>query len=282
MNNETPETKGAPSPVQPVKSSRTLWRFFSNPLVGMIGALASVISVGLAIYIFNESREFPQLTYYVYPVKASVLKAGQASKLTCNFEDKSVNSDISVAQIAIWNQGKRPIKKENILKPVVLYTTNGAPILEATIRRQSRDVVHLELDRNDLQKGRVIVSWAIAEQNDGGVIQLIYLGSSEISIGLDGVIEGQGILQRVDFSGTIESAEQQYKSHGQERVVSYIFIVTGLFCVVGSLMVVMKSPKSKGLELIFLLFASVFGLSLTAWALFDLMRHYVGPPFGFD
>lgn len=45
---------------------------FSNPIIGMTGWVATVLGLLLSIYFYIETREFPQLTYYVNPVRAVV------------------------------------------------------------------------------------------------------------------------------------------------------------------------------------------------------------------
>jgi hypothetical protein len=283
MNNETSETERTPPPVPPLKSRGRLLRFFSNPAVGVVGAIASILGVLLAVYVYQESKEYPQFTYYVHPVKASVLKPGQASKLGCNFEGQSITSDITVAQIAVWNQGKRSIKRDNILKPIVLYTTNGAPILEATVRKQSRDVVHLELDRTEIQKGRVLVSWNIAEQNDGGVIQVIYLGGSEVPIGLEGVIEGQRTLEKVDYGEIIKSPEEQFRSRTLgDRIFRVFTIIGGATLLLLGAMLRRASKRDRFGAMLSLVTIVIGILVIVGFGVLGILTHPVGPPFGFD
>ena len=132
-----------------------------------------------------------------------------------------------MAQVAIWNQGKLPIKDTDVLKPIVLFTADKSPILEATIRKVSREVTNLQLQTNEVQNGRVTVAWKILEQDDGGIIQLIYAGSPEVDIRPDGVIEGQKEIPRILYTNKIRSAEEQYKKW--EHFPWYLFsLVIGL------------------------------------------------------
>lgn len=165
--------------------------FFSDPVVGVIGSIASIISLFLAVYFYLKAKQVRELVYQVNPAKAVVLRAGQASKLKVTFEDVVIAEDITAAQIALWNQGNQSVKPENILKPIVIYTEDNRPILEASIRKTSRDFIELALDETDIQQGRLAISWKILEQHDGGVIQLIYLGDTKTEINVDGVVEGQ-------------------------------------------------------------------------------------------
>jgi hypothetical protein len=278
----TPETDrlDAASETRP---SRAL-TIFSSPRVALLGTLLGTVGIVLSVYFYLESREYPELTYYVHPVKASVLKAGQASKLQCNFEGQLIASDITVSQIALWNQGKRSIKRNNILKPIVLYATNAAAILEVTLRKQSRDVVNIELDRSELQKGRLLISWAILEQNDGAIIQLTYAGGSDVSMVLDGVVEGQGNPRRVDYAGKFESPEEQYRSRtSSDRTFRWFMLGIGTFAItISLLMLKRRSPSDRvGRALVFATLA--WGcLALVFFAMSIYQSRLLGPPFGFD
>jgi cell division protein FtsB len=137
--------------------------------------------------------------------------------------------------VALWNRGNRPIKKQNVLKPVVIYTQDNSPILEATIRKTSRDVTHLSLNLDELQKGRVTIDWDILERNDGGIIQLIYAGKPDVHIQAEGVIEGQPSIDLVEFSGTIKSPYEQYESERSDyRLLESFLLVLGLLLILGA------------------------------------------------
>jgi len=77
------------------------------------------------------------------------------------------------------------------LEPIVICTAEGTSILEATVRRTSRDLVGFTIGENMLNEGRVLVDWKILEHHDGGLIQLIYAGGVDVKINVEGVIEGQ-------------------------------------------------------------------------------------------
>jgi len=213
----------------------TLRRFFSNPLVGAAGSVASIAGLLLATYFYKEGKEAPQLTFYVHPVRAVVLQAGQASRLSARFDNELVRSDITAVQVAVWNRGKLAIRQDRVLKPVVILTMNHAPILEAQIRKSTREVTELSLNTTDLEKGRVTVSWRILEQNDGGVIQLIYAGGPSVAIRVDGAIEGQKEIAQLVFPRTIRSAEEQFLAtvRGPRTLGSVMLAVGILFVLIG-------------------------------------------------
>lgn len=283
----TPDTHTAAVPSK-AKVSYPLAAIFSSPRIGLmgtlLGTLIGIVGIVLSIYIYHESREYPQLSYFVHPVKASVLKAGQASKLRCDFEGQSITSDITVAQVAVWNQGKKSIKRDNILKPVVLYLTNGSPILEAILRKQSRDVVNLELDRKELSNGRLIVSWAILEKNDGAIIQLTYAGGPEVPILLDGIVEGQANVERVDYSGKLPSPEEQYRSRTQgDHLFRWILLGMALLLIITSVGLLKRLSPSDRVGFVFHIMGIIIGFAaIVVLVVFRVLSTPLGPPFGFD
>jgi hypothetical protein len=149
---------------------------FKHPAVGIIGSLSGIIAIPLAIYFYSQTVSHPELVYYVNPAKAVVVKQGATTRLAVTLDSRAVTTDITAAQVAIWNRGKQSVRRESVLEPVVIRTDPSVPILEATIRKQSREVTRLNVSQDELSKGELSISWAILEQGDGGVIQLVYAG----------------------------------------------------------------------------------------------------------
>ena len=230
------EVPQEPSKVEAPRSR--ILALLSHPAVvvlGIIGAIASLIGIPLSVYLYYASREYPQLAYYVHPVKATVVRAGEASRLAAIFDNRPVETDITAAQIAIWNQGQQAIKKDDVLKPIIIFTENNTPILEATIRKSSREVIQLGLNTDELQNGRVTVTWNILENSDGGVIQLIYAGNTDIQITADGIVEGQQQIEKLEFTGKIKSPYEQYEAERWSyRYLGYLSIAFGAVLIWGA------------------------------------------------
>lgn len=185
-------------------------RFFSHPALGAVELLASVIGVVLAVYLYAKSTSSPSLTFHIYPVRAPVVSARQGSQLTVIYGGHEILSDITAAQIALWNAGKRPIRAEDVLTPITIRTDNSIPILEASVRKTSRDLINLAVDQSDISAGSLRITWKILEQNDGGIIQIIYAGPAETRISADGAIVGQPNVHEVKYYGSISSLAEQF------------------------------------------------------------------------
>lgn len=258
-------------------------------VLGIVGSIASLISVPLAMYFYKESRGVPKLTYHIHPVKAVLVRVGEGSKLQSRYEDKEITTDITAAQVAIWNRGKLPIRKSNILKSIVIRTDNNAPILEAIIRTSSREVIQLELDLREIQDGRVITSWNILEHNDGGVIQLIYAGNTDLNIVVEGVIEGQREIEKHEFSGKIQSPDEQYAaSKYRYKGLGYSLLFFGALILILPILTVIPDIFRSGIKKLdwfqwmYLIVPGILSMFLILGGLYySRMAPPQGPPFDF-
>ena len=257
--------------------------FFSNPVVGVLGSIASVIGVVLAVYFYINGLQKRQLTYYVHPVKSIVAAANQASRLSIRLDNKPITGSVTAAQIAIWNAGKLPIRPEHVLSPLVLSTGSGCPIIEARIRKKCREVVNIDLDTKKLNKGQLGLTWNILEQNDGGIIEIIFAGPVDTEIQATAVIEGQKAISTIEFSGVIRSPAEQYLNLiKQNRKQVYTFLGAGalMFLPLGWLVFRRRKRGKKVISrsdiFIFLQPAIFIGM-----AIFYLFRKPPSPPFGF-
>ena len=174
-----------------------LTRFLSNPIFGMIAWVATVLGSILSVYFYFEGTKRRDLVYFVNPAQAVVVKTGEATNLHVRYGDRELKSDVTAAQIALWNRGNDSIRPENVLEQVAIRTNPPVPILEASVRKRSRGVVDISLDQARLNEGIVGVSWKILEQGDGAVIQLVYAGPPSTQIVASGVIEGQNQIRQL-------------------------------------------------------------------------------------
>ena len=173
MTQDAPEVAG---------NGTGLMRFFSLPIVGIIGWAATVLSLVLGIFFYLQGTKKRDIVYYVNPIQAVVVKTGEATQLNVLYGGRELKSDVTAAQIAVWNQGNESVRPENILEPIAIRTIPSVPILEASIRKKSRGVVDVSLDQSRLSEGVVGVRWNILEQDDGTVIQLVYAGPPSTQI----------------------------------------------------------------------------------------------------
>jgi hypothetical protein len=179
--------------------SRVL-RWFANPWVGIGGSIASVLGVLLAIYFYYAGARERRLTFYVVPSKTIIVKSGMSSAITVSHEGQAISTDVTAAQVVVWNRGNESIRPDNILSPVYLQVLPPAPIPEIIIRKQRRPVSDITLGAMELSNGKVPVLWKILEHNDGAVIQVIYAGPPTSRLAVTGVVEGQEQVNETSFT----------------------------------------------------------------------------------
>jgi cellobiose-specific phosphotransferase system component IIC len=264
------------------KQRSILLSFFSNPVVGILGSIASIIGVVLAVYFYVYGLHKRQLTFYVHPVKSIVAASNQASRLSIQLDNEPITGSVTSAQIAIWNAGKLPIRTEHILSPLVLGTVGGYPIIEARIRKKCREVVKLNLDTKNIDKGQLSLTWNILEQNDGGIIEVIFAGPVDTEIQATAVIEGQKAINAMEFSGVIKSPAEQYLNLlKQNRWQAYTFLGGGALMVLPlSWLVIRRRRRGKTFSKSdILLFAQP--AFFIVMAIYYLLQKPPSPPFGF-
>ena len=261
-----------------------LRRFFSNPIVGVTGSIASIVGVILAILFFVKGSKERDLQCFVHPVKSVVVRGGEASKLSVTGPKGEINGDVTAIQIAIWNAGQEPIRSEHMLKKLTVQTDQKVSILEARIRKQSRDVVGLELDTSAIDQGRIGIDWKILENADGGVVQLIIAGGTDVNLSVSGTVEGQKEIGLVEFSGKIRAPTDQYVSTvNQGRVLGWVYLGISLLTAILVLFLhwVRIRYQTKR-ELGWMDWATlIYSLVLIGIAIYRLSSGDPGPPFGF-
>ena len=264
--------------------SSAFMRFFGRPEVGIAGSIASVIGIGLSAYFFLASRETPELTYFVHPAKAAVVRTGQSSRVSVQFDGQLLTGDITAAQVAFWNAGRRPIRRNAILSPLIIRTGKGERILEARIRKTSRDVVGIALDSSRMASGEVEIRWEILEQNDGGILQLVYAGNETVDLRAGAVLEGQPQLVRLAYARGISTPDEQYARRQTWKGQLPAFLMVGMGVIIsclgpwGYLRRRRAGQNTRRSEWLFLIQGPII-LAMAIWVL--VMERTPGPPFGF-
>lgn len=259
-------------------SSKRLVTFFSNPTIGIAGSLASIAGVLLAVYFYQAGQRSRDLRYFVHPARAVVVKAGQSSRLQVTVDGARVDNDVTAAQVAFWNEGKDPVRSQHMLHGLVIRIAPKSQILDASLRKVSRDVTSIALDLSRIKEGEVGVNWAILERNDGGILQLIYAGDTTTDVVATATIEGQGDVRRLQYSGSPE----QYQK-GNYKIFGYIYL--GIALAMGAV-ATMRISKRKGAPMPSFMKWTFLGAPLLVLGMGLFILFWIGakpgPPFGFE
>ena len=184
-------------------------RFLKNPWASGAAWLFSIVALPLAIFTWTDSIRSRKLCYLVHPVRTIVLNAQGATGLTVTHKGQELKGDLTAAQISIWNAGNESIRSTNILESVRLVSNPPVQIIEAQIQKHSRDLCGASLDVAKAASGIIGLNWAILENNDGVIVQVIYQGTPDVSFSVLGVLEGQKSVNVVSHVGSIKSPSQQ-------------------------------------------------------------------------
>lgn len=222
-----------------------LEEFFSNPTVGIVGSIASILSLGLAIYFYAVPNTSRELAYLVNPAKAIVVKSDQLSRLSVTLDGNPITTDVAAAQVAIWNNGNEPIRPENILQPIKLVASGHTRIFEATVRKNSREHVQIKLDDSKIDQGELGISWNILEQNDGAILQIVYAGSPNTDITISGTIEGRKEVRNAwnELANRQSALDERFKGQAN-KFMAYAYIAMGILMQVVNFWLTRKAKQS--------------------------------------
>jgi hypothetical protein len=82
------------------------WNWFLSGKAAGIAWIVALLSLALSVCVWIENKATRNITYSIGEPRAAIVASGQTSKLTVAFDGNPVTTDISAAQLAIWNSGK--------------------------------------------------------------------------------------------------------------------------------------------------------------------------------
>ncbi len=183
--------------------------FAAHPLVGLAGALCSVIGIPLAVIFFLLAQREPQLRYAVSEARSVIPLRDVPEGLRCTFEGTPIEDDVVGVEVMLWNSGRAPVhgnrcavKNSDILEPFRIEFDTPVRIVHASIAEQTREVVDAAILPSLLfpaEVSSVIVEWSILERGDGAKLGITYAGSTTAGLRLVGTIEGQGSPKQVNL-----------------------------------------------------------------------------------
>lgn len=257
------------------KSQSIIDWFARNPRVGLLGTIASIVSIPLAVILFWVSKADRDIRYAVSPSPTTIARSGQTSDLRVFFKDKELTSDVSAVQIAIWNAGKEAVRTENILsKRISLRFAPATSILLVRTKGTTRPIVDCMIDDTAIASGKFELSWNILEAGDGVLLEVFYTGTTT-TVHADGTIEGQNPISIVPVGASRDIMTDQQ--------LGWILGVSVGFSVLLAIAYWRSEAKARGWDIVRLLVASSL-FSLMALALLSSLfihLHTPTPPFSF-
>ena len=174
-----------------------------------IGEWIGVFGILLALVTWWHSTKTRDLSVRVSPSVVEVVKGGVASDLSVSYLGKAVTSDLRAYQIAIWNAGREPIRREDVLKPLTLSWSANSKVIEIKVVKSTRAETEISLVSTDYDSRVARFDWKILENSDGGLVQLLIQGSERPAFSISGTVVGQ---ERISYELKGPSAAKQDSS----------------------------------------------------------------------
>jgi hypothetical protein len=217
--------------------------------------ISSFISIAITIifgyyfiYVGEKQRE---PTFYVDPIRTMIIDKENAAdaplKLLKASNDTivSINADVVSAYCYFFNQGAETIKRENIYSPIKIKVDTGAEILYFKVIKSSRQVSGVNIVR-DTTDNSLIIDFKALEKDDGLVGQLIYEGSMDSQIFIEGGIDGS----------------KSFKSELSSIHPMYVLISIFILLVASYILLLMNKSTAKSVPKFLFVFSAVPALYL--------------------
>jgi len=165
---------------------KNLWKF-----LGIFGSISSIIGILLSFYFYNQAKENKEPFFYENPIKTKLIESKYLSDAPfkiVRLDSSEIKQDVCSTTFYFWNQGRKSIKRADILDSLIVSLPNSCEILKFKILGQSRDVCKISLKRID--KNNIKLDFDIIETLDGFLGQITFIGSSDQNLKLNGNIEG--------------------------------------------------------------------------------------------
>lgn len=145
-------------------------------------------------YFYRQSIQVRVPSFLVDPARALIIDSSgtNLSDLAVLYKGKSVGErNVSAIRLYFWNDGKMPIRRNDVLKPLQCVLPTGTEILDSRILKISRDVTAFRiLPGSASPNTAVMMDFDILEKGDGAAIQIIYAGPKDAPLHFDGIVVG--------------------------------------------------------------------------------------------
>lgn len=222
-----------------------LWRWITHPAVGLIGTVASIISIPLAFWFYVKTVPSRELAVVEPPIRSVFLNRDAPATLEVRLNGAQVQrKDVFAVQLAIWNRGNQSIRPENVLETVVFAPEEGTEVVDVTVLRKTRDVCGIAAETKPDHRGAQ-VTWKILEPGDGAILQLVLAGDQKCRVAGQGTVEGGGRPHYVQVGVRKSSDSVQLWSNTQDLMSLFIAVAFFVFLGWGTVILLFKDlPKA--------------------------------------
>lgn len=154
----------------------------------VITGLCSAIGIPLAIFYYFKSLRVRKPRYAVRTTALISASKARISALKITFDgyDQPI-TNLSVTNLAFFNDGKETIRREDIASPLTLYIEDDV-ILDAALIQHTTEDNEFDITSNNTS---ATITFRYVDFDEGALFQILHTGKSE-DITLDGKIMGAG------------------------------------------------------------------------------------------
>ena len=156
---------------------------------GLFGNLVGIGGIGLAIWAYYRTRQFPELSVFIRREQLVGADAKKGLKaLAVTFDGAEVQS-VSRAEAVIWNSGNVPFRRADLVAGDLpsLRLPSGSRVLREFVLATSTPAGQVSLSQS---QDRVDMSWEYLNPGDGCAFAIVYEGDASDPIGVGGSIIG--------------------------------------------------------------------------------------------
>lgn len=210
--------------------------------------VVGVLGFALAFYWHAESVQERIPAYYVSPERTTIVDTSvpTPSPLQILYKGKAVNQNVTGVLVYLWNEGKLPIRAEDVLEPIKVQLSPGCEILDVRVMNVSRLVTKLGIgDVNESAKNSLPVIFSILEQSDGLALQIIYAGPSKADVSVVGTVVGAREPRILSVASDRWEALTRKDRARSNRRLAYASLLFVLFEFVFVAVIVWRARRSR-------------------------------------
>lgn len=168
-----------------------------HPAFGVVGWMCAVMAGIAAIQLYREADSGPELAYALRPLRTSVVHEGRPSAVRIFQAGSEIRTPVTVAEVVVWNKGNRALRPEHLVESVRMRTSDGSPILDLQVK-PSRGTTAFRASADSFARGSAGLAWRVLAPGDGASLRVTYAGGPSTDIRLEGAVDGQRRLRRVN------------------------------------------------------------------------------------
>jgi hypothetical protein len=161
---------------------------------GIAGTCVGILGILLGCYFYfrGKREKKPQVRMKSFNLISQSVVEVKPEKIGITYLGNPIEN-MTVTNVALWNSGREPIRKEDILstEPLRILTKEGFRILDAEVVQVNNDTNNLRCQL--IEDNEVIIDFDYLEKGDGTVIQVFHTGNKNDDLQFKGKVIGASL-----------------------------------------------------------------------------------------